>query len=182
MSLVETSYQEIERDIWAWINEFVTVPNAMFEYKFAPCPFAAKAVAAKTVDVQIWPSGDVRQFIRAHSLELRHSKQLTTRVMCFPPRTRYAFGLNDYVEELNRDLVASNVFLNAGVARTSHSRYPGSNHNDPYCIVIANSLDAVLAGAKTLAKTEYYKNWPAAHYEHVVERRARFAKNFGVDS
>jgi hypothetical protein len=94
---------------------------------------------------------------------------------------RYTFGLNDYVEELNRELVASNVFLNTGVAKTSHSRYPGSNHNDPYCIVIANSLDAVLAGAKSLAKTDYYKNWPVAHYEHVVQRRARFAKSVGAD-
>jgi len=37
----------------------------------------------------------------------------------------------------------------------------------------------VLSGAKSLAKTDYYKNWPAAHYAHVVERRARMAKKYG---
>ncbi len=104
---------------------------------------------------------------------------LTTRVMAFPPKTRYLWGINDYVEELNRELIASNVFLNPGVAKTTQSRFPGTASRDPYFIVIANSLGAVLAGAKSLAKTDYYKDWPAAHYAHVVERRERMAKKFG---
>jgi hypothetical protein len=83
------------------------------------------------------------------------------------------------VESLNAEMISSNVFLNTGVAKTTKSRYPGSPSKEPYFIVIANSLDAVMSGADSLMKTDYYKNWPAAHYVHVVERRARMAKQFG---
>lgn len=179
MSTVDAAYRVVADDIWTWIREFVTVPNAFYDYKFAPCPFAARAVATGTVDVQIWQAGDVRQFIREQALEMRDTASLTTRVMAFPPRTRFLWGLNDYVEELNRELVPGNVFLNAGVAKTTHSRFPGAVSDDPYFIVVANSLDAVLAGAKKLAETDYYQNWPAAHYQHVVVRRARLARKYG---
>jgi hypothetical protein len=96
------------------------------------------------------------------------------------PPTRDLWGINDFVEELNTELVSSNVFLNTGIAKTSQSRFPGSSTKDPYFIVIANSLAAVLSGAESLAKSDYYKDWPADHYAHVVERRARFAKQYGV--
>src|SRR4029077_7138042 len=147
-----------------------------YDYKFAPCPFAHQAVLSKTVDVQVWQAGDVREFIRDNAIQMRDNPSLTPRVMAFPPKTRFAWGINDYVELLNAELISSNVFLNTGVAKTTKSRYPGSPNKEPYFIVIANSLDAVLSGAKVLMSTDYYKNWPATHYAHVVERRARMAR------
>jgi hypothetical protein len=179
MSVIDSSYQVVEDDIWTWIHEFVTTPNEFYNFKFAPCPYARQAVLNKTVDVQVWESGDVRRFIRDSALQMRESPTLTTRVMAFPPKTQYLWGLNDYVEELNVELVPSNVFLNTGVAKSTKSRFPGSLSKDPYFIVIANSLAAVLAGAESLAKSNYYQNWPAAHYAHVVERRARLATKYG---
>jgi hypothetical protein len=179
MSVLDPICQQIEEDIWTWIRDFVTAANEFYHYKFPPCPFARQAVASKTVDVQVWQSGDVREFIREHAIRMRESPSLTTRVMVFSPKTRFQWGINDYVDEVNAELIASNVFLNTGVARTTKSRYPASNSNEPYFIVIANSLDAVLSGAESLTKTDYYKNWPAAHYAHVVERRARMAMRFG---
>jgi hypothetical protein len=179
MSTLDSEYQAVEEDIWAWIKEFVTAPNEFYDYKFPPCPFARQAVLAKTVDVQVWQSGKVREFIRDNAIRMRDSQSLTTRVMAFPPQTRFQWGINDYVEALNAEMVSTNVFLNTGVAKTTQSRYPGSPSKEPYFIVIANSLDAVLSGAKSLAKTDYYKNWPAAHYAHVVERRERMAKKYG---
>ncbi len=104
---------------------------------------------------------------------------MTTRVMTFPPKTRFARGINDYVESLNTELISSNVFLNTGVTKTMSSRYPRSRGEEPYFIVIANSLSAVLSGSEALMSTDYYKDWPAAHYAHVVERRARMAKRYG---
>jgi hypothetical protein len=180
MTAPDPIYQEIEQDLWAWINEFVTVPNEFYGFKFAPCPYARQAVLNNKVDVQVWQSGDVRAYIRDRAIDMRESPQLTTRVMAFPPKTRFLWGINDYVEELNTELVSSNIFLNTGIAKTSQSRFPGSSTKDPYFIVIANSLAAVLSGAESLAKSDYYKDWPAEHYAHVVERRARFAKKYGI--
>ncbi|MGD9722687.1 MAG: hypothetical protein AB7O59_15245 [Pirellulales bacterium] len=178
MSTTDTIHEQIAQDIWTWIHEFVTAPNAFYNDKFAPCPYAKQAVANQTVDVQVWRSSDVRAFIRAQAIAMRDSPALTTRVMAFPPKTQFLWGINDYVESLNAELIASNVFLNTGVAKTTHSRYPGSS-KEPYFIVIANSLAAVLAGSESLAKSDYYKDWPADHYAHVVERRARMAKRYG---
>ena len=176
MSTPEEIIRIVEEDIWKWIHEFVTAKNEFYDFKFPPCPYARQAVLQKTVDVRPWTSGDVRKFIRQNSIDMHDCPTLTTRVMAFPPRIRLQWGINDYVEEL----ISTNVFLNPGVAKTTKSRFPGSNSGDPYFIVIANSLGAVLSGAEALAKTDYYKDWPAEHYAHVVERRVRMARQFGA--
>lgn len=170
--------EEVVADLWKWIREFVTVPNEFYNGKFAPCPYAAGAVAGNAVDVVAWDSGDVRPFIRQKAIEVRDAPHLTTRVMGFPPRTQFAWGISEFVESLNMELIKDNIFLNTGIAKTTISRYPGSGDN-PYFIVVANSLAAVLDGAESLAKSDYYKDWPKEHYEIVVERRARLAKLYG---
>jgi len=179
MSVPDSIYQLVEQDIWAWIHDFVTTANEFYDYKFPPCPFARQAVLSKKVDVQVWQTGNVREFIRDNAVKMRESPSLTTLVMAFPSKTRFQWGINEYVEELNAKMISSNVFLNTGVAKTTKSKYPGSPSREPYFIVIANSLDAVMSGAEALSKTDYYKNWPAAHYALVVERRARMAKQYG---
>jgi hypothetical protein len=179
MTAGDPNHLTIEQDIWTWIENFVTAPNEAYSYKFAPCPFARQAVQAKTVDVRVWQTGEVREFIRKHAIQMRDTPHLTTRVMAFPPRTRLHWGIHEYVESLNTELIPTNVFLNAGVAKTTTSQYPNSSGKEPYFIVIANSLDAVLSAAESLSKTDFYANWPAAHYAHVVERRARLAKQYG---
>jgi hypothetical protein len=174
----DAACQRVERDIWTWIHDFVTAKSEFYDYKFAPCPYARQAVQSRTVDVRVWRSGDVRQFIRNNATQMRDCPAITTRVMAFPPQVRYHWGINDFVESLNAQLIPANVFLNTGVAKTTRSKFPGSAA-EPYFIVIANSLDAVLAGAEALTRTDYYKDWPAAHYALVVERRARMAQRYG---
>ena len=178
-------YQRVEQDIWAWIHEFVTVPSEFYDFKFPPCPYARGALINKTVDVKVWlsprQSGDVKAFIKQCSEAVRETPTLTTRVMAFPPKVRFAWGINDYVELLNTQLIKDGIFLNTGTAKSTTSRYPGPPSKEPYFIVIANSLGPVLEGAESLAKTDYYKDWPGAHYELVVERRARMAKQYGFD-
>ena len=179
MCALDATYERVEQDIWAWIDDFVTAKNEFYDYKFPPCPFARQAVLSKTVDVQVWQTGGIREFIKDNAIQMRDFRSLTTRVMAFPPKTRFAWRIGDYVESLNAEMISSNVFLNPGVAKTTKSRYPQSASAEPYFIVIANSLDAVLSGAQSLMSTDYYKNWPAAHYAHVVERRARMARQYG---
>ncbi len=178
MTDASADYAAIETDIWVWMREFVAVKNDFYGAKFPPCPFAQKALQQETVDVAVWKSGEVKNFIRAKAEDVRDTPRLTTRVMAFPPRIQMAWGISDFVESLNRELIADNVFLNTGVTKTAVSRYPGSN-GKPYFIVVANSLDAVLKGSESLQRTEYYEDWPKTHFEIVVERRARMAKRFG---
>lgn len=173
-------HEEIEQDMWTWIREFVTVANEFYHYKFPPCPYARGALLAESVDVAVWRSGDLRAFIRQNAIAVRDDPKLTTRVMAFPPRVQWAWGLSEYVETLNAELVPDDVFLNTGVAKSTDSRYPGTA-GSPYFIVVANSLGAVLKGAESLQRTDYYKDWPRAHFEIVVERRARMAKRYRKD-
>lgn len=178
MNLPPSIHQAVEQDIWTWIAEFVTVPRAGDHADFPPCPFARQAVLARTVDVKVWLAGDVRGFVGHHATGLRDTPALTTRVMTFPPRTRWRWGISECVEALNAALIPHNVFLNSGVARTTSSRYPGADRG-PYFIVIANRLDAVLDGCASLKATRYYDAWPEEHYRLVVERRARMARVYG---
>ena len=178
MDTASSEARLIEADICAWMREFVAVKNEFYDAKFPPCPFALRALTLETVDVAVWCSGDVRTFIRAHAIDVRGSGSLTTRVMAFPPRVQAAWGLGDFVESLNAELIPDNVFLNMGVAKTTSSRDKGS-FEKPYFIVVANNLKAVLEGAETLKRTGYYANWPPSHYEIVVERRERMAKRYG---
>lgn len=173
-----TLHDEIIQDIWTWIRSFVAVRNEFYGGRFPPCPYAQSALSAMSVDVSAWETGDVRSLIRQKSLEMRDAPHLTTRVIAFPPRTQLAFGISEYLETLNAELIPDNIFLNAGISKTIKSRYPGSN-NAPYFIVIANSLDAVIKGAALLQRTEYYKDWPRSHFELVVERRVRMASRYG---
>lgn len=169
----------VGEDIWAWLKEFVTVKNAFYNGKFAPCPYARSAILAAQVDVTVYLKGDVRAYIREKSIELRDTPSLSTRVMAFPPRIQFQWGISEYVETLNAELIADSVFLNTGVTKTKTSRYPGLPGKDPYFIVVANRLEAVLSGAEALRRTAYYKDWPRDQYELVVERRERMARRYG---
>ena len=178
MSETTTDFDQIAADVWTWLRDFVAVKNEFYGAKFPPCPFAQKALLTETVDVAVWQSGDVRQFVRAQSIDMRDTPHLTTRVMAFPPRIQMAWGISEFVESLNAELIPDNLFLNTGVAKTSTSRYPGSGGN-PYFIIVANSLDAVLKGSESLPRTDYYDDWPKTHFEIVVERRERMARRYG---
>lgn len=178
---VPQEFEAIEADIWTWMREFVAVRNEFYGAKFPPCPYALRALMLETVDVAVWRSADARAFIRQQATGMRDSPKLTTRVMAFPPRMQFAWGISDFVESLNAELIPHNTFLNTGVAKTTASRHLGSL-GKPYFIVVANSLEAVLAGADALKRTDYYADWPKPHFEIVVGRRERMAKRYGINA
>jgi hypothetical protein len=126
VSTIDALHQQVEADIWNWIREFVTAKSEFYNHKFAPCPYARLAVDAQAVDVLVWQSGDVREFVRTNAIAMRENPQLTTRVMALPPKTQFEWGISEFVEELNAELIASNVFLNTGLAKTTNSRFAGS--------------------------------------------------------
>ena len=169
-----TDFGEIEADIWVWMREFVSVRNEFYGAKFAPCPFAQRALTARTVDVVVWEAGNIREFVGSAARAMKEQPHLSTRVMALPPRAQDAWGFTDFVESLNAELIPHNVFLNTGVAKTTTSRYPGSAGR-PYFMVVANALQAVLEGAEQLQRTNYYQDWPSTQIDIVVGRRARMA-------
>lgn len=173
-----TLHEQIEQEIVQWIKNFIVVPNDFYDGKFAPCPYAQAAMLARAVDVAVWRSGDPRLFIREQASTMRDSAGIQTRVIVFPPRIQWSLGISDYVDTLNTELISSDTFLNTGIAKTTKSSYPGSAEQ-PYFIVVVNSLTAVLRGAKSLQKTNYYDKWPASHRKIVVERRAEMAERYG---
>ena len=175
----DAPFEAIEADIWTWMRDFVALKNEFYGGRFPPCPYAQGALLGKTVDVSAWRTGDVRGFIRQRAADMCNAPSLTTRVLALPPRTQLAWGIGGFVESLNAELIPQNVFLNTGVAKTTTSRYPGSR-GQPYFIVVANSLDAVLKGASALRKTGYYADWPKTQMEIVVERRERMARRYGA--
>ena len=65
-------------------------------------------------------SGDVKSFIRQKASEMRDNGRLTTRVMAFPPRIQWEWGINEFVEGLNQELIRDSVFLNTGVSQDLH--------------------------------------------------------------
>ena len=173
-----TLHEQIEQEIVKWIKEFIVVPNDFYDGKFAPCPYAQAAMLARAVDVAVWRSGDPRLFICDQASTMRDTAGIQTRVIVFPPRVQWSLGISDYVDTLNTKLISKDIFLNTGVAKTTKSLYPGSA-DQPYFIVVVNSLDAVLRGAKSLLKTNYYNKWPPSHVNLVVQRRADMAERYG---
>ena len=172
-----TLHEQIEQEIMQWMKEFIVVPNEFYDGKFAPCPYAQAALLARAVDVAVWQSGDPRRFIREQASTMRDSAGIQTRVIVFPPRVQWSLGISDFVDTLNTELIPDDTFLNTGVAKTTKSLYPGSA-DQPYFIVVVNSLTAVLRGAKSLQKTNYYDKWPSSHRRIVVDRRADMAERY----
>lgn len=168
----------IEQDIWTWLNAFVAANNSFYAGKFPPCPYARKAIIAGQVDVKVYMEGDVRKFIREKTLELRDAPKLSTRVMAFPPRVQWQWGITEFVEGINAEVISDDLFLNTGVTKTMFSRYGGSRPGEFYFIVVANRVGAVLAGSEALERTDYYSNWPPEQYELVVVRRARMVERY----
>lgn len=169
----------IRADMWHWLEDFVATKNAFYAGKFAPCPYARAAINAHQVAVEVWTEGDVARFIRAQSLTLVTSPEVSTLVMAFPPRTERKWGLTEFVETLNAELIPHDIFLNTGTTKTMASRFTGSPPGTPYFIAVANRLGAVLTGSRALMRTQYYFNWPPEQLELVVKRRARMAERFG---
>ena len=172
----------IEQDLWIWLNAFVAANNSFYAGKFPPCPYARSAIIAGQVDVKVYMEGDIRAFVREKTIELRDSPKLSTRVIAFPPRVKWHWGISEFVERINAEMISDDVFLNTGVTKTMFSRYTGSRAGEFYFIVVVNRVGAVLAGSEALKKTDYYSNWPQEQYELVVVRRARMAERYGKKS
>jgi hypothetical protein len=165
--------QQIEQDIWDWIKNYIEVDNKFYDYKFPPCPYAKSARLKGLVDVQAYETGKVKQFISEQITDLVSNNQYNVRVLVFPPRTHWHFGLQRFLQDINKTIVSQDYYAQFGTALQTTSQYSGWFNSGPYFIVIINKLSEVLSGHQALANTAYYKSWSQQHYHEVVTRRQK---------
>jgi len=161
----------IEQDIWNWVKNYVEKPHAFYNYKFPPCPFARAARLQQLLDVKVYVSGGIKQFIKTQTQNLIDGNKLNTRILVFPHHVRWFYPIKWWIKYLNKQTIPYDYYLQYGKAVGSHSQYPGLFSNRPYFIVIINKLSDVIDGHLMLLKTDYYSNWSTQHYNDVVVRR-----------
>jgi hypothetical protein len=172
----------IEQDIWHWVENYIEKPHAFYNYKFPPCPFARAARLKKLLDVKVYTSGSLNQFIATQTQDLIKS-DLNTRILVFPHYVRWFYWTKWAIKQLNKTTIPQDYYLQYGRAVGSHSQYPGLFSQRPYFVVIINKLSDVMEGHQMLAKTDYYSNWSHDHYRDVVVRRQKtFEKYFPKDT
>jgi hypothetical protein len=163
--------QQIEQDIWNWLTGYIEVNHKFYDYKFPPCPYAKGARLKGLVDVQAYESGKIKAFISQQSHDLAENNKYNVRMLALPPRASWHFGLEQFLNDLNEQLVPLDYYAQYGTALQTSSRYSGWFNSGPYFIVIINKLSDVLTGHQALATTDYYKPWATDHYNDVVVRR-----------
>ena len=170
--------KQIENDILSWIIEYIEENNEFYDYKFPPCPYARAARLQGLVDIRAYSSGDIKEFISTHTKTLIETRDVNTRILVFPPRTHWKFGLTRFIEDLNSITVPKDYYIQYGTAIQTISRYSGWFNSGPYFIVIINKLSDVIKGHKALLNTDYYKSWSEQHYTEVVTRRQQAIEKY----
>lgn len=161
--------QDIEKDIWSWIQTYVEANHEFYDYKFPPCPYAKAARLKGMVNVTAYESGSISQFIK-NSVQSSHNVQ----VLVLPPKIRWYYHIHWLLKNINKKLILSDRYVQYGMAVTTHSKYPGLK--GPYFIIIVNVLSDVIAGHNALSFSDYYKGWDKSHYDNVVLRRNKMIK------
>ena len=168
----------IKQDMWNWITDYVESNHKFYDYKFPPCPYAKAARLKGLVDIAIYDSGGVRDFILEQTDNLINEKKYNVRILVFPAKVNWYFFIKQFINTLNKKLVAMDYYTQYGTALKTKSRYPGLFENGPYFIVIINKLSDVIAGHESLLSTNYYNSWAQSHYDSVVTRRQEFYQKY----
>jgi hypothetical protein len=156
---------KIKSDILDWLINFVEANHSFYNFKFPPCPYAKAARLKGLVDIKVYETGSVRNYI------VDQTETTNIRILVFPPQVQWYFGIKRFINKLNESLILKNQYAQYGKAISTKSKYPGILKNTPYFIVIINNLSDVLDGQEALSKTDYYKNWTKKHFNAVVVRR-----------
>ena len=163
--------QIVEKDIWAWIKEYIEVPNKFYDYKFAPCPYAKAARQKGLVMVKGYKDGKIKDFISQSVRDLVVDPAHDIIVLAMPPRARWTWGVKRLINKLNAEVIPDGYYVQHGFAVKTKSKYPGLFNGGKYFVVLVNKLGPVLEGHRSLLKTDYYKPWSKKHYDAVVTRR-----------
>lgn len=176
--MTHISTNDIKQDIQNWLVNYIEENHKFYDYKFPPCPFARSARLRGLIDIKIYESGGIRDFIRTHLKELIDDSEHEICLMVFPPYVKWLFYIKWFIFNLNKKIVKLDYYAQFGTALKTESKYPGILIGNPYFIVIVNKLSDVLRGQQALEKTDYYKPWANHHYEAVVVRRQQIYEKF----
>jgi hypothetical protein len=170
--------KQIEQDIWKWITDYVEVNHEFYDYKFPPCPYARAARLKGLVEVSAWTQSSKINFIRQAVNNAVSQGKINTLVMVFPPWFRWCFITRWFIKALNKHIIPKDFYIQYGGAVETQSIYPGVGAGQPYVVVILNRVSDVLAGHKSLSRTNYYDKWGPEHYHNVVDRRQQMIDKY----
>jgi len=173
-----TIKDQIEDEIRNWIINYIEVNHKFYNYKFPPCPYARAARLKGQLDITVYESGSVLQFIKNQIDQLISLPNLKTRVIVFPPKIKYYFWLPFMIRQINKRIIGLDYYAQYGTAIHTQSAYNGTLKNKPYRIVVVNKLSDVLDGHKALLNTDYYKPWAEHHYDAVVTIREKLYEKY----
>jgi hypothetical protein len=174
--------EQVRKDIQHWILNFVEAPNPHYGEKFPVCPYARQARLAGESSVKVYQAGSVRKFIEQCADELAQDNQHKVLMIAFPPRVKYYPGIHRYIYNLDKQLVARDLYALGGQAVGTESCYPGWFNRGEYFVVGINTLSNVLPAVESLKSAGYYQNWSQEHYHAVVERRQKLYEKHGNHS
>ncbi len=172
---------QIEQDIWTWLTDYIEVEHKFYDYKFPVCPYARAARIKGTVSVKVYQSGSIKEFVKSTVAETIADPKHNICIIIMPPRARWTLGLRTMIDNLNKEIMGQDYFIQIGNAVNTNSLYPGLFNKGNYFAVFLNQLTPVLEGYKYLLTTDYYSYWSKKHYKDVVVSRQKtynaFLKN-----
>jgi hypothetical protein len=170
---------DIEKDIWDWMINYIEAPHVFYNYKFPPCPYARSARLKGLLNIKAYDGSGIFNFVHntveSHSTNDKH----TVCIMVFPNYLRWNWVFTWYLQRKNKSMIPNDYYIQYGKAITTKSKFSGLGKNSPYFIVVVNKLSDVLSAHKELLeKSEYYSKWSDFHYYDVVERRNQMFEKY----
>lgn len=159
---------QAKQDITAWINDFVSKPNALLN-NFPPCPYARKAMLEQKVDIRI-PQDVSVSYAIADTLQT-WSDELDVVMLIFDPTYYTADMFSSVVEKANETIDKNFVLLDDHPDNVEDINGVMMN-NGKYAIVFVQKTDKLQQGHEYLKQhTDYYDVWSQENLDDVVTWR-----------
>ena len=159
---------QAKQDITAWINDFVSKPNALLN-NFPPCPYARKAMLEQKVDIRI-PQDVSVSYAIADTLQTGID-DLDVGMLIFDPTYYTADMFSSVVEKANETIDKNFVLLDDHPDNKEDINGVMMN-NGKYAIVFVQKTDKLQQGHEYLEKhTDYYDVWSQENLDDVVTWR-----------
>ena len=159
---------QTKQDITAWINDFVSKPNALLN-NFPPCPYARKAMLEQKVDIRT-PEDVSVSYAIADTLQT-WSDDLDVVMLIFDPTYYTADMFSSVVEKANETIDKNFVLLDDHPDNLEDINGVMMN-NGKYAIVFVQKTDKLAEGHEYLKQhTDYYDAWSQENLDDVVTWR-----------
>jgi len=150
-----------------WLTDFIEVPNPKLG-NWAPCPFARQARVNNNISIKFADVAELTQAVQESIKELE-SKEVV--VVCFDHTNINPVELQEYVEGMNKTLIAENY-----VILEDHPWTPeyinGVCMNFGHCgLLVIQKLDKLNKASAQLQEKGYYNHWSKEDLDSVVSWR-----------